>query len=71
MVDIIPSNGAEEGLAHDFLRIRWATAKSLIWLPSEELLKNRDRVARHVDRVQRLVRENGVINFLLVFTSEW
>lgn len=70
VVNVIPVNVAEEGLVHDFLGIRRSTSKTLIRLSGEELLQNRHRIPRHVDRIQRLIGENSVVNLVFVFTSE-
>lgn len=71
MIDIVPVDVAEEWLAHDLLRISGAASQSLVRFTDEQFLQDRHRVPRHVNRVERLVRQNSVINFVLVFTSEW
>lgn len=38
--------------------------------PGKELLKDGDGVAGHVDGVEGFVGENGVVNFVFVFTTE-
>lgn len=71
MVDIFPVDGPEECMTHDFLGICWARSKAKLRFPSQKLLKDRDRVSRHVDRVKGLIGKNGVVDFVLVFTAEW
>lgn len=71
VVDVVPDNVAEEWLAHHFLGIRRSASQSLIGLTSEELLEDRNRVSGHVDGVQGLIGENGVVNFVLILSSEW
>lgn len=70
MVDIVPVDVPEERLAHDLLRISGAASQSLIRFTDEQLLQDRHRIPRHVNRVERLVRQNSVINLIFVFTSE-
>lgn len=70
MVDVIPVDVSEECMRHDFLGIRWSRAQSQFRLASEQLLKNRNRVTGHVDRVQGFVSKDSIIDFILVFTTE-
>lgn len=51
VIDVVPIDVSEERLAHDFLCIGRTASKTLIRLPSEKLLQDGDRVARHVNRV--------------------
>ena len=71
MVNIIPINVPEERLVHDLLSICWPGTKTLVRLASEEFLQDGDGVARHVDWVEGLVGENGVVDLVFVFTAEW
>lgn len=71
MVDIVPVDVPEERLAHDLLRISGAASQSLVRFTDEQLLQDRHRVPRHMNRVERLVCQDGVVNFVFVFTSEW
>lgn len=71
MIDIVPVDVPEERLAHDLLRIGRAASQSLVRFTDEQLLQDRNRVPRHVNRVERLVRQDSVINLVFVFTSEW
>jgi hypothetical protein len=70
VVDVIPVNIPEESMRHDFLSVRRTGSKSQIGLAGEELLENGYRVAGHMDGVERLVSENGVVDFVLIFASE-
>lgn len=70
VVDVVPVDVTEERLAHHLLCISWAASESLIWLTSEQLLKNGDGVPRHVDRVQRLISKDSVVDFVLILASE-
>jgi hypothetical protein len=38
--------------------------------PGQQFLQNGDGVAGHVDRVERLVGENGVVDLVFVFAAE-
>ncbi len=71
VINVVPHNVSEERLAHDLLSIGGAAPKALVRISGEELLKDGDAVSRHVDGVQRLIRENGVVDLILVFTAEW
>lgn len=70
VVDVVPVDVPEESMRHDFLGIRWSRTKTQLRLTGEQLLKDRNRVARHVNWVQRLISENGVVDFIFVFTTE-
>lgn len=70
MVDVIPIDVSKKWLAHDFLCIGWSASKTLFRFPSEQLLQDRNRISRHVNRVQRLISENCVVDFVFVFSSE-
>lgn len=70
VVNVVPVDVAEKGLAHDLLRVRGATSQPLVGLTGKQLLQDRHRVSRHVDRVERLVRQNGVVDFVFILTSE-
>lgn len=70
MVDVIPVDVPEECMGHDFLGIGRTRAQSQLGLTSKQFLQDRDRVAGHVDGIQRLVGENGVIDFVLILTTE-
>ena len=71
MIYIIPDNVPEERLAHDFLRVRGSTSQALIRLARQEFLEDRNRVAWHVYGIQRLVCQNGIIDFVLILAPEW
>lgn len=71
MVNIIPVNIPEERLIHDLLSICRAATQTRLRLTSEELLEDGDRVAWHMDWVEWLIRENGVVDFVFVFAAEW
>ena len=68
--NVVPVDVAEEGVAHDFLRVRRARPQPQLGLPHQELLEDRDRIPRHVDRVERFVGQDGVVDFVFVFASE-
>lgn len=70
MVDVVPHDITEERLAHDFLCISWSVAESLIGLTGEQLLQDGNRVPGHVNGVERLVCQNGIIDLILILTSE-
>lgn len=68
--DVLPVDIAEEGVAHDLLCVRGAGAKAFGRVARQELLKDGNTIARHVDWVQGLVGENGVVDFVFVFAAE-
>lgn len=70
VVHVVPVDVAEEGLAHDLLRIRRPASQALVGFAGEQLLENRDGVAGHVDGVQGLVCEDGVVDLVFVFAAE-
>lgn len=70
VVDVVPVDVAEEGLAHDLLRVGRAASKSLVGFSGEEFLKNGNGIPRHVNRVEGFISQNGVVNLVFVFTSE-
>lgn len=70
MVDVVPVNVPEERMRHDLLRIRRPRPKPQLRLPGEQLLEDRNRVSRHVDRIQRLVRKNRVVDLIFILTAE-
>ena len=70
MVDVIPVDVSEEGMGHDLLCVSRTGSQTHLGLAGKQLLKNRDRVARHVDGVEGLVGENGVVDFVFIFTTE-
>jgi hypothetical protein len=70
MIHIIPVDVPEEGMAHNLLSIRGAGTEALLGFAGEELLEDRHRVARHVDRVEGLICENGVVDFVFVLAAE-
>lgn len=70
MVNVVPVDVSKEGMRHDLLCIRRARSESQLRLAGEQLLEDRDRVARHVDRVKGFVGKNSIVNFVLVFSTE-
>jgi len=70
VIDIVPRNVPKEGVAHNLLRVGRAGSESQFRLAGKELLENRDGISWHVDRVERLIGENGVVDFVFVFTAE-
>lgn len=70
VIHIVPVDVGEERVAHDLLGIRWTRAKTLLGLPSQQPLENRDGVARHVNGIQGLVREDGIVDFVFVLAAE-
>lgn len=69
-VDVHPIDSFEECMAHDFLRVCRSTSQSQLRLACEELLKYRDRVARHVNRVERFIGQDGIVDLVLVLAAE-
>ena len=57
-------------MGHDFLGIGGARAKTQFRLTRQQLLEDGDRIAGHVDGIQRLIRENGIVDFVFIFTAE-
>lgn len=70
MVDIIPVDVAEESVAHNLLGVRDPRAESDFGFAGEQFLQDRHGIARHVDRVEGFVRENGIVDLVFVFTAE-
>lgn len=70
MINVVPVDVPEEGMGHDFLGIGGTGAKAHFGLAGKELLENRDGVAGHVNGVEGLVGENGVVNLVFVFAAE-
>lgn len=70
MINIIPVDILEESLAHDLLGVGGTRPKTLVRIARQKLLQDGDRIAGHVDRVQGLVGENGVVDLVLVFAAE-
>jgi hypothetical protein len=70
VIHIIPVDVPKKWLGHDLLRIRRPAAQPRLGLPRQQPLQYRYRVPRHVYRIQRFVREDGVVDFVLVLASE-
>lgn len=70
MVDIIPVDIPKERLTHDFLSIRGSAPETLLRFSREKFLQDGDGVPGHVDGVERLVCENGIVDFIFVFAAE-
>jgi hypothetical protein len=70
VVDVIPVDVPEERMGHDFLRVGRSRSQSHLRLTSEQLLEDGHGVAGHVDGVERLIGENGIVNLVLVLTTE-
>jgi hypothetical protein len=70
VVDIVPVDVPEEGVGHDFLGVRGPGAEAHFGFAGEEFLQDGDGVARHVDGVQGLVGQDGVVDFVFVFAAE-
>lgn len=70
MIHIIPINIPEKRLVHNLLCIRRSTSQTLVRLTSKEFLEDGNGVAWHVDWVEWLVSENGVVDFVFVFSTE-
>ena len=70
VAEVVPVDVAEEGMAHDLLRVGRPRAQAQLGFARQELLQDRDRVARHVDGIQRLVSKDGVVDFVFVFAAE-
>lgn len=71
VIDIIPVDVPEESMGHDLLRIGRSRSQSHFRLSCEELLQDRDGIARHVDGIEGFVGENGVVDLVFIFTTEW
>lgn len=70
MVDIVPVDVAEESMGHNLLGIGRARAQSQLWFASQQLLQDRDRIARHVDGIKRLISQDSIVDFIFVITAE-
>lgn len=70
LIHILPIHPPEEGMTHDFLRVCRSGAESMCWFTSEQLLQNGNGVAWHMDRVEWFVGQDGVVDFILIFTAE-
>lgn len=70
MVDVVPVDVAEESVRHHLLGIGRAGTKTQLRLASQQLLQDGNRVARHVDGVERLIGKDSIVNFILIFTTE-
>lgn len=70
MVDVIPVNIPKERLTHDFLSIRRPASETLLGFSREKFLQDGDGVPGHVDGVEGLVCENGIVDFVFVFAAE-
>lgn len=68
--DHVPVCVSEEWVLLDLLGVSWARSQSLRWVSRQEAVQDGDGVGRHVDRVQRLVFQDGVEDFILVVTAE-
>lgn len=70
VIDVVPIDRTEEGLRHDLLGVGRTTAKTLVGLAREQLLQDGDRIAGHGDGIERLVGEDGLVDFIFVFTAK-
>ena len=70
MVDIVPIDVPEKRMAHDLLGVGDAGAETDLGFARQEFLQDGDGVARHVDGVEGLVGENGVVDLVFVFAAE-
>jgi hypothetical protein len=70
VVYVVPVDVSEEGVAHDFLGVCRARAEPEFGLAREQFLEDGDGVAGHVNGVERLISENGVVDFVFVFATE-
>lgn len=70
MIDVIPIDIPKEGMGHDLLGIRRPRTETKFRFASKQFLEDGDRVARHVNRVQRLVGQDSVVDFILVLAAE-
>jgi len=71
VVDILPVDVAEKGVGHDLLCVGRTRSKTLFGFAGEQFLEYRDTIAWHVDGIEWFVSENGVVDFVLVFSAEW
>jgi hypothetical protein len=70
MIYVFPIDISEKWLAHYLLRVGRAAAESHIGLTSQQLLENGNGIARHMDRIQRFISENGVIDLVFILATE-
>lgn len=70
MVNVIPVDVPKEGMGHNLLCVRGAGTESHFGLAREQLLEDRDGVTGHVDGVEGLIGENGVVDFVFIFSAE-
>lgn len=70
VIDVFPVDVPEEGMAHDLLGISWARSKAQLGFTSKELLENGYRVLGHMNGVERFIGQNGIVDFVLVLTTE-
>lgn len=70
LVNFVPIDVPEVSVRHDFLRVGGTRSKSHFRLAGEQLLKNGDRVARHVNGVEWFVGENSIVDFVFVLSTE-
>lgn len=70
VVDVIPVDIPKKRVAHNLLGVGGAGSEAQLGLPREQLLQNGHRVPWHVDRVERLVGQNGVVDFVFVFAAK-
>ncbi len=70
MVDIVPIDVPEKRMAHDLLGVGDAGAEADLGFARQEFLQDGDGVARHVDGVEWLVGEDGVVDLVFVFAAE-
>ena len=70
MQQVVPVDVAEEGMRLDLLSIGRARTQAPRWIAREQTLQQRHRVARHLDRIQRLVLKDRVKDLVLVVAAE-
>ncbi len=70
MVDVVPVDVAEESVRHNLLGIRGARSQSQFGLAGQQLLQNRNRIAGHVNWVERLVCKDSIVNLVFIFSTE-
>jgi hypothetical protein len=70
MIHVIPIDISKKWLAHYLLRVGRAATEPHIRLTSQQLLENGDGIARHMNRIQRFVGENSVIDLIFILATE-
>ena len=70
VVNVIPVDVPEECMRHHLLGIGGTGAQTQFRLTGQELLQNRNRVARHVDGIEGLISKDGIVDLILIFTAE-